>query len=278
MQIDYFTIIAQIINFLILVFLLRHFLYGPVIKSMNQREEKISSRLSEAEKRKKEAEQEAESYSKQLRELAEKSRELQAGAESQAQALQSELTKKARGDVEAARAEWYLALQHEEASLIADLSRQAGEEAYAVVRRALRDLADEDLESRIIDVFIKRLQNMSDLERGNIQEFYKTRGPIVVRSTFEIREDLRRRIRQVVQDHVVPDQGAPDQAAKDAELQFQLVPDLICGMELSVPDMRIGWSIASYLNALEADLLEALEQKASQGIADGGGAEDAKKR
>lgn len=284
MQIDYFTIIAQIINFLILVFLLRHFLYGPVIKSMNQREEKISSRLSEAEKRKEEAEREAESYSKKLQELSEKSRELQAKAESEAQALQSELTEKAREDVEAVKAEWYLDLQHEKASLLADLSRQAGEEAHVVVRRALRDLADEDLESRIIDVFLKRLQNISDLERENIQEFYKTnRQQIVVRSTFEIQEDLRRRIRQAVQGQSVPgqavqDQGVQNQADKDVELQFQLVPDLICGVELSTPDMRIGWSIASYLNALEADLSEAIEQKASQGIAEGDGAEDAKKR
>ncbi len=113
-------------------------------------------------------------------------------------------------------------------------------------------------------MFLKRLQNMSDLERGNIQEFYKTRGQqIVVRSTFEIQEDLRRRIRQAVHDQSAPNQVVQDQAAENAKLQFQLVPDLICGVELSVPDMRIGWSIASYLNALEADLSEALEQKAS---------------
>lgn len=278
MQIDYFTIIAQIINFLILVFLLRHFLYGPVIKSMNQREERISSRLSEAERRKEEAEGLAESYNKKLQELSEKSRELQSRAVSEAQALQSELTKKAREDVESVKAEWYLALQHEEASLLADLSRQAGEEARAIVRRALHDLAGEDLESRIIVVFLKRLQNMSDLERGHIREFYKTRGQIVVRSTFEIQEDLRHRIRQAVQDQSVPDQVVEDQAAENAKLQFQLAPDLICGVELSVPDMRIGWSIAGYLKALEADLSDALEQKTSYGIADGGGAEDAKGR
>ena len=49
MQIDYFTIIAQIINFLILVFLLRHFLYRPVITAMDEREQKMVSRLKDAE-------------------------------------------------------------------------------------------------------------------------------------------------------------------------------------------------------------------------------------
>ncbi len=66
MQIDYFTIIAQIINFLILVFLLRHFLYGPLLRSMDEREQKISTRLKEAEQQMKEAEQETDSYSQNI--------------------------------------------------------------------------------------------------------------------------------------------------------------------------------------------------------------------
>ena len=290
MQIDYFTIIAQIINFLILVFLLKHFLYGPIIKSMNKREQKISSQLSEAEKRNEEARQEAESYAKKLQELSDKSMELQAKAENDARALQSELIKKAREDVEAVKAEWYLALQQEEASLLADLSRKAGEEVYAVVRRALQDLADEDLERKIVDVFIKRLQNMTDLERENIMEFYKTNKQIVVRSTFEIKEDLRQRIRHIVQEQIVHDRTDPsaiirsqaiqDQSGKnaEAELQFQIMPDLICGVELSIRDMRIGWSIAGYLDALGANLSEALGQKVFGEATDGGGAKDAKER
>ena len=35
---DWFTVIAQIINFLILVALLKRFLYGPIIRAMERRE------------------------------------------------------------------------------------------------------------------------------------------------------------------------------------------------------------------------------------------------
>jgi F-type H+-transporting ATPase subunit b len=52
MLIDWFTVVAQIINFLILVALLKHFLYGRIIKAMDQREERINSRLEEAKKKK----------------------------------------------------------------------------------------------------------------------------------------------------------------------------------------------------------------------------------
>ena len=88
MQIDYFTTIAQIINFLILVYLLRRFLYRPILKSMDEREQKIISRLKEAEQKKKDAEQEVESYRKMLQELSDKRQDMNAKAAKEAQILQ----------------------------------------------------------------------------------------------------------------------------------------------------------------------------------------------
>ncbi len=96
MQIDYFTIFAQIINFLILVFLLRHFLYRPVTKLMEEREQKIVSRLQEIEEKKSEAEKELESYRKMSQELSNKREELLAKASREAQVLEADLMKKAR--------------------------------------------------------------------------------------------------------------------------------------------------------------------------------------
>ena len=67
MLIDWFTVIAQIINFLVLVALLKRFLYGRIIKAMDQREEKIAFRLADAERKRNEAEQEAQAYRKKNR-------------------------------------------------------------------------------------------------------------------------------------------------------------------------------------------------------------------
>ncbi len=45
---DWFTVVAQIINFLILVALLKRFLYGPIIRAMDRREAEIASRMDAA--------------------------------------------------------------------------------------------------------------------------------------------------------------------------------------------------------------------------------------
>ena len=106
MQIDYFTIFAQIINFLILVFLLRHFLYRPVTKLMEEREQKIVSRLQDVEKKKKEAEQELESSRKMLQDLSSKRDVMMSSAAQDAQILGADLMKKAREEVSTSSANW----------------------------------------------------------------------------------------------------------------------------------------------------------------------------
>jgi flagellar biosynthesis/type III secretory pathway M-ring protein FliF/YscJ len=59
MQIDWLTVAAQIVNFLVLVWLLQRFLYRPITRAMARREERIETRLSEAKAAREEVEAEA---------------------------------------------------------------------------------------------------------------------------------------------------------------------------------------------------------------------------
>jgi len=69
MQIDWFTVVAQIVNFLILVGLLKKFLYGPIIRAMDDRERRIASRLEEANARERQAQEEVQSYRQKREDL-----------------------------------------------------------------------------------------------------------------------------------------------------------------------------------------------------------------
>ena len=255
MQIDYFTIIAQIINFLVLVFLLRHFLYRPVIKAMDEREQKMVSRLKDAEQKRKEAEEEAESFRQMKRELEDLRQEMLTKVTEEANILRSDLMKKAHSEVEASIADWQESMERQRASILADMGLRAAEEVYAISRRALRDLANENLEGQIINTFIQSLQDLGEYEKEKIKEFYKTPGQMItVRSTFETPEDTKRRILETIR----------NQTGLEVEIKFEIAPELISGIEISAPDMRIGWNIASYLDTLKADLSEVLLQRASR--------------
>ncbi|HEY4789048.1 MAG TPA: hypothetical protein VIH57_23530, partial [Bacteroidales bacterium] len=62
MLIDWFTVAAQLINFLVLVWLLKRFLYKPVLKAIDEREKRIVMQLQEAENKKAEADREREEF------------------------------------------------------------------------------------------------------------------------------------------------------------------------------------------------------------------------
>ena len=60
MLIDWFTVVAQIVNFLVLVALLKHFLFGRLVKAIDERKKKVESCLADAEAKSKEAERQVE--------------------------------------------------------------------------------------------------------------------------------------------------------------------------------------------------------------------------
>lgn len=252
MLIDWFTVIAQIINFLILLFFLRLFLYRPVLKAMNEREQKITQRLREAEQREAEARREAEDFLRRTEELQAERHALLEEARVEAEARRKELMEKARHEADQARARWRQAVQQEKEALIRLLHQRAGSQMAAIARQALSDLANADLERHIIQVFVERLQELDGAVRLALEEVIREPDQqIEVRSAFEIPAELRSRIAEAVSDHMV----------RQNELSFVTDPQVICGIELRLPGQKIAWSLQSYLETLEESLAEALADR-----------------
>ena len=65
MNINWFTVIAQVINFLILVWLLKKFLYKPILNAIDEREKKIADKIKDADAQKALAHKEEENFKKQ---------------------------------------------------------------------------------------------------------------------------------------------------------------------------------------------------------------------
>ena len=81
MLINWFTVAAQIVNFLILAALLKRFLYGPIVSAMAAREERIASEMAVAAQKRQEAEQEEAAMSQKMQEIQAQRREMLAQAE-----------------------------------------------------------------------------------------------------------------------------------------------------------------------------------------------------
>lgn len=58
MLIDWFTVGAQALNFAVLVWLMKRFLYQPILQAVNAREQRIVQTVAQAEAQKAQAQQE----------------------------------------------------------------------------------------------------------------------------------------------------------------------------------------------------------------------------
>lgn len=253
MLIDWFTVVAQIINFLILVALLKYFLYDRIIRVMEERKEKLRSRLEEAEKKEKESEEEAERYRRKNVEIEERRKEILEKAQEEAENQRKELTQKARNEVEALRTRWRESVQREKTSFIRELKQLAGFQVYAVSRRAMRDLAGEDLEERVIHVFLREMENMKREEKNKMAEAFKKNGnKATVRSGFELSEPQRKQITRILH----------EQITDNAEVRYEKEPEIIFGIELKSGGEKMAWSLEGYMKALEDKTRSALEKEA----------------
>ena len=253
MQIDWFTLIAQIINFLILVFLLKHFLYGPITRAMEERQQTIADRMEEAEKKRQQAEEEARAYHERRKELQDRTQEMLARAAEEAEARRKQLISEAREEAEHTQAEWREAIERDKKAFLRDLRERAGEQVCAIATRALKDLATQDLQDHVVDVFIRRIQELDEAQRTAFAASIRdTGGEILVRSAFEIPQGARRRIEDAIREHI----------AADGEMRFEVSEELICGLELRSDGLKVAWSVAGYLDALESKLSQVLVQEA----------------
>jgi F-type H+-transporting ATPase subunit b len=62
MLIDWFTVSAQTLNFLILVWLMKRFLYQPILHAIDAREKRIATELADADAKKTEAQKERDEF------------------------------------------------------------------------------------------------------------------------------------------------------------------------------------------------------------------------
>lgn len=251
MQLDGFTTLAQIVNFLILVALLKRFLYGPIIRAMETREAQIATRVQAAQEQLVDAERQAAHYHEQVQTLNQTREAMLQQAQADAESQRQQLVDQARQGVEQQQARWRQTLQHEQAAWLQELRRQAGLQVVTVARHALEDLAHADLERAIVQVFLDRLQTLDDEARLALTAAGDDgQMAVVIRSATPLPVDAQQTLRQAVRAHLTA----------HARVQFATAPDLICGIELETKDQKLAWHMAHYMDRLEVQFAAMLQQ------------------
>ena len=240
MELDWTTFALEIINFLVLVWVLTRLLYKPVLNAIAQRKADIQKTLSEAETLRKEALALRDQY--EHRE-ADWSREKETA---RSRMLEDVNAEKAR-----LLAELHSFLQQErdksgalEERRLAELTRQVEDAAVSqggrFAARLLARLASPELEAKLVEVVIEDLRRLPEERRQAIRAACgKGDVPTIVCSAYILSQPQRESLTEAVRSVL----------GRSVPCEWREEPGLLAGVRLSLGPWMLGANLQDELKA-----------------------------
>lgn len=248
MSIDWITIAAQLVNFLVLVWLLKRFLYRPILEGIDAREAAIATRMSEANlirETAKAAETDHRAETARLKAGRENAlTQVRQEAEAERDALLADARDRVGVEQKAREAE-----RIEEARRYSEnLHRKGAAALIALLRKALDDLAGETLEEQIVARAVARLPQMT----GDLREAAGESLEAVVTTQGSLSKDLCSSINDAV-----------TQALPGTQVRFATDAALSPGLSLRMGGAQLGWTVEGYVDGLK-DILDDASTRRGQ--------------
>ncbi len=252
MQINWFTVIAQVLNFLLLVWLLKRFLYKPILKAIAEREGKIASQIKDAEAKDTLAKKEQAEFSKKNETFDKQKKGLMDKAVAETNEERDKLLEAARNDATELRSKLEKALNEMQENLNLDIAQKTQQEVFAIARKTLNDLASASLEEQAANLFIKRINELNKEEKKQFADAFKSgSNPVLVQSAFDLSEKQQTGIKSTVAKILGP----------ETNFLFKTAPGLISGIELTSNGYKLAWSISEYLNSLQKSISQTRKEE-----------------
>jgi F-type H+-transporting ATPase subunit b len=224
------------------------------MKAMDQREQKIVKRMEEAEQKRTEADEKLQQYQELSKELEKEYEKRLADVQAEIEERRNELIQEAQKEVNEKKSNWQAALEEEQESFLYQLRQWLVRETVEITRHALQDLAETNVEQRMIEMFISRVQKLEPKMKAEISKSIQdSQKPIVIYSAFDLLQEQQEQIVDTIQKEYSD--------GNKFEADFQISPDLIAGIEIRINDHRMAWTIRDYLTGLEGEVLNRIKDE-----------------
>lgn len=239
MSVDWITVAAQIANFLILVWLLKRFLYRPILDGIDAREAEIAQRMGEARRVHDQADAKQLELASRLAKLESDQSEALKATDAQAQAARQRIIAEAREQLRTERAAFSREQQAEAKRYAAMLQKSGAQTLLALTRKALVDLADQTFEEQMVIQAGKQI----DASRQELLEAAKQANEGVVTTRDVLSDSVRANLKNQIAGRL-----------PDVTLRFTTDPTQAPGLILRVGGVQVSWTVDSYVGELAAML------------------------
>jgi len=191
-ELNWSTFILEIINFLVLVWILQRFLYKPVLDMITRRRGQIEQSLQEAKNDRREAERLQHLYEGRLSDW---EQEKQAARKSLERDLDEERTRRLdelKFELNQERQKAQVVAQREQEEQTRRLEQRAIALAAGFGSRLLTRIAGPELERQLVAAALHDLQTLPDDQREKLRQGWRAEsGPLTVTTAYALDERLR---------------------------------------------------------------------------------------
>lgn len=155
MELDFFSMIFAITNFLILLFCMYFLMYKPLKKTMDLRHEKIKGDIETAEDLKADAEKMKAEISAELAKSRETAQEIIARAEKTAEVQKGEILESARVEAQKLVDKAHAEIEEEKEKAIGQIRDEASSLAILAASKLIETSLNDDVHKKLVDKYIE---------------------------------------------------------------------------------------------------------------------------
>lgn len=240
MELNWTTFLLEILNFLVLLWLLKRFFYKPVQAAIGRRQAAIQQQVDDARKMKEDAQQLQQSYEQDIAALEQGREEAQAKLQRELDDQRKQQEQKLGELLEEKRQKAEVIEQRRLRESQRRQEQQALEQGSRFATRLLQAGAGRELESGLLDILLDALRKLPPEQRATVQQTLSERhGPVEVMSAFPLSTDDRERINDTLAE--LFESEVPSHFLEDSEL--------MAGLRIAIGPWVLGANLRDELEA-----------------------------
>lgn len=238
MELSWSTFILEMINFLVLVWILKRFLYAPVLNLIARRREGIEKSLEESKALKAEAEALREKYEGRLASWDEERKRARAALQREIEAERARKMAEMQGALEREREKARVADARRRADAVREMEEKAVGQGARFASLLLARAAGPELQRRMLDLLVEGLSRLQPERIAALRENWG-RAPesVVVASAFPLSDDERRKLKQALSATL----------GLELPLRFEEDTELLAGVRINVGAWVLGANLRDEL-------------------------------
>lgn len=233
MELNWSTFLLEIINFLVLIWILKRFLYKPVLAIIAKRQAGIDQTLQDAQTLRSEAEQLQHQYEARLDHWQQERQQAREVLKGELQAERARKMDELKAALTAEREKLRVADTRRQADLQRKVEETAMAQGASFACRLLQQAAGPEVEARLVEMVITELGQLSPEQRKALHDNNGANAEhITVISAYPLAEPQRRQLQQTLCNN-----------GWQASLEFKEEPALLAGLHITMG----AWVLAANL-------------------------------